>query len=63
MSWPGLVIDSPDDERFLTHQELAAERDRAVAERDRLIGDLETECQRIERMIAQLRAMGLEPPQ
>jgi Uma2 family endonuclease len=70
MSGPELVIYGPDGRKFLTYQELAEERDRAAEERDRaaeerdrLTRDLEAARQRNERMIAQLHAMGLEPPE
>jgi Uma2 family endonuclease len=70
MSGPELVIYDPDGGRFLTYQELAEEHDRAVdransehdranAERDRANAANE----RAERMAAQLRAMGIEPPE
>src|SRR4051812_17469475 len=38
------------------------ERDQVAQERDRVAQELEAERQRTERVIAQLRAMGLEPP-
>jgi Uma2 family endonuclease len=64
-----LTIYGPDGRRFLTYQELAQqndrlaqERDQAVQERDRLARELEAERQRIERLVAQWRALGAEPP-
>ena len=57
-----LTIYGPDGERFLTYQEIADERDRAVQERDRLAQERDQERQRAERLAAQLRALGLEPP-
>ena len=56
MSGPELVIYGPDGRRFLTYQELAQQNDQLVQERD-------AERRRAERMAAQLRAMGVEPPQ
>jgi Uma2 family endonuclease len=70
MSGPELMIFGPDGERFLTYQELAEERDRAKerantehdranAERDRA----NAERDRADRLAAQLRAMGIDPPE
>ena len=70
MSGPELVLYGPDGERFLTVQELAEQRDRLAEQRDRLAEqrdqlarELEAERQRRDRLIAQLRALGLEPPE
>jgi Uma2 family endonuclease len=64
-----LRLFGPDGRRFLTFQELADERDRLARERDdlaherdNLARDRDAERERAERMAAQLRAMGLEPP-
>jgi Uma2 family endonuclease len=90
LSGSNLVIYDSDGRPFLTYQEIAQERDRAVQERDRaaqerdraaqerdevirerdriarenerLALERDSERQRAERMAAQLRAMGLEPP-
>jgi Uma2 family endonuclease len=56
MSGPELVIYGPDGERFLTYQELADKQRQTAQERDAAI-------ERAERLAAQLRAMGVEPPQ
>jgi Uma2 family endonuclease len=70
-----LTIYGPDGHRFLTYQELAAERERAslerdhialerdhiALERDHIAQERETERLRSERMVAQLRALGVEP--
>jgi Uma2 family endonuclease len=70
MSGQELVIYGPDGGRFLTYQELAEEHDRAVdranAEHDRANTEREranAANERAERMAAQLRAMGIEPPE
>jgi Uma2 family endonuclease len=55
LSGSELTIYGPDGRWFLTYQELADER-------DRLARELEAERQRTERMAAQLRALGAEPP-
>jgi hypothetical protein len=49
-----LRIYGPDGRQFLTYQELAAERERMVQDRDAL-------RERAERMAAQLRSMGIQP--
>jgi Uma2 family endonuclease len=54
MSGPELVIYGPNGQRFLTYEEMAEERDRAVERAN-------AERERAERMAAQLRAMGIEP--
>jgi Uma2 family endonuclease len=63
-----LRIYRPDGRRFLSYSELAAERERAeqdrdrvAHERDRLAADHDAVQQRTERLAAQLRAMGVEP--
>jgi hypothetical protein len=56
-----LRIYGPDGRRFLTFQELAAERELALQDRDRLTKDRDIERHRAERMAAQLRALGVEP--
>jgi Uma2 family endonuclease len=63
-----LRIYGPDGRRFLTYQELAADResavqdrDRLAQDRDRLAQDRDAERERAERRAAQLRAMGIEP--
>jgi Uma2 family endonuclease len=56
-----LRIYGPDGRQFLTFQELAAERERAIRDRDRLAQDRDADRQRVERLTAQLRAMGIEP--
>ena len=70
LSGPELRIFGPDGERFLTYQELAEERDRAKAqadtERDRADTErdrADTERDRADRLAAQLRAMGIDPPE
>jgi Uma2 family endonuclease len=63
MSGPELVIYGPDGRRFLTYQELAQQNDQLAQENERLLQERDAERQRIERMIAQMRAMGLEPPE
>ena len=70
------VIYGPDGRRFLSYQELAAEtrtgrprprsrsaqdRDRIAQDRDRIAQDRDSAQQRVERMAAQLRAMGIDP--
>jgi hypothetical protein len=45
----------------LTYQETADERDQLAQQNDQLTRELEAERQRIERILAQLRAQGLEP--
>ncbi len=64
-----LVLFGPDGKRFLSYQELAEERDRLARERDQIARERDqmarerdAERQRAERMAAQIRAMGLEPP-
>jgi Uma2 family endonuclease len=64
-----LVLIGPDGNRFLTFQELAEERDRLARERDQIIRERDeiarerdAERQRAERMAAQLRSLGFEPP-
>jgi hypothetical protein len=63
-----LKLSSADGERFLTYAELAEERDRAAQERDRAAQErdraaqeLAAECERAERLAAQLRSLGIEP--
>ena len=56
-----LTLYGPDGRRFLTPQELAAETERAVQERDRIAHERDLERLRSERMAAQLRALGVEP--
>ncbi len=69
LSGSELTILGPDDQRFLTYQEIADERDRLVQERDQVAQERDqvarerdAERQRAEQMAAQLRAMGVEPP-
>jgi Uma2 family endonuclease len=70
MSGPELVIYGPDGRRFLTYQELAQHNDQLAQHNDqltlqneRLLQERDAERQKLERMIAQMRAMGLEPPE
>jgi Uma2 family endonuclease len=63
MSGPELVIYGPDGRRFLTYQELAQQNDQLAQQNDHLLRERDAERQRIERLIAQMRAMGLEPPE
>jgi Uma2 family endonuclease len=70
MSGPELMVYGPDGERFQTYQELAEQRDQLAEQRDQLAEqrdqlarELEAERQRIERLTARLRALGLEPPE
>jgi Uma2 family endonuclease len=44
------------------HNQLAQEHGQLARERDQLAHQLEAERQRIERIVAQVKAMGLEPP-
>src|SRR5262249_11949965 len=50
------------DQAARERDQAARERDRLAQERDRLAQERDQERQRVERMAAQLRAMGLEPP-
>ena len=70
MSGPELVIYGPDGRRFLTYQELAQQNDQLAQQNDQLaqqndqlLQERDADRQRIERMIAQMRAMGIEPPE
>lgn len=77
MTGPELVIYGPDGRPFLTFQEMADERDqasqRAAAEHARAKAEharaeaeharAEAERARAERLAAQLRALGIEPPE
>jgi Uma2 family endonuclease len=56
-----LRIYGPDGRRFLSYQELATERERAVHDRDRIAQELDSAQHRLDRIAAQLRAMGVEP--
>jgi hypothetical protein len=63
-----LKLFGPDGSPFLTYQEIAEEYDRLIREnaeaqrqRDELAREREIQHQRAERMVAQLRAMGIEP--
>jgi hypothetical protein len=76
MTGSELRLFGPDGRRFLTYQELAEERDhlarerdeiahksgQIAQERDQIAQERDAERQRAERMAAQLRAMGMEPP-
>jgi Uma2 family endonuclease len=76
LSGSDLVIYGPGGHRFLTYQEIAQERDEVILERDRLVlerdrvaqerdrltRERDAERERAERMAAQLRAIGVEPP-
>jgi hypothetical protein len=62
LSETDLTIYDPAGKRFLSYQELAEERDQLEREREELAQERDMERQRAERMAAQLRAMGLEPP-
>jgi Uma2 family endonuclease len=53
-----LKLFAPDGRAFLTYEEIAAERDRLIRERDSIAAALETERQRNESLIAQLGALG-----
>src|SRR5579883_247522 len=50
------------DQLAQEHHQLAQEHHRLAGERDQLAQQLEAERQRNERMVAQLKALGLEPP-
>ncbi len=70
MSGPELVIYGPDGRRFLTYQELAQQNDQLAQQNDQLaqqndqlLQERDADRQRIERMIAQMCAMGIEPPE
>jgi Uma2 family endonuclease len=77
MSGPELVLYGPDGRRFLTYQELGDQNDQLAQQNDqlaqqndqlaqrneRLLQEREAERQKIEPIIAQMRAMGLEPPE
>jgi Uma2 family endonuclease len=57
-----LRLIEPTGRRFLSYQELAQERDQLAHERDQIARERDAERERAERMAAQLRALGLEPP-
>jgi Uma2 family endonuclease len=66
---PEVKVIGPDERRFLSYQELAAEHDRLERERDQIsherdavIRERDVAQHRAEQMAAQLRSMGLEPP-
>jgi Uma2 family endonuclease len=75
-SGPDLHIYGPDGKRFLTFVEVeqqrkalakerdqaAQERDQAAQERDQAAQELRVERDRAERLAAQLRSLGVEPP-
>jgi Uma2 family endonuclease len=63
MSGPELVIYGPDGRRFLTYQELGQQNDQLLQQNDQLLQERDAERRRAEQMAAQLRALGLEPPQ
>ena len=56
-----LIIFRPDGSRFLTSGELYIEQEKAVARANAEAQRADAEAQRAERLIAQLRAAGIEP--